>query len=69
MLFHKIGDEGEDGVNWVVEIMNEEGWIEKLVGPRFGGEHEAQRLGKMVEVALKCVQENRDRPANDEGSC
>ncbi|XP_073015475.1 putative receptor protein kinase ZmPK1 [Primulina eburnea] len=47
--------------NWVImETTNEEGWIEKIVDPSLGGEYDAERLGNLVEVALKCAQENRD---------
>ncbi|XP_073143335.1 putative receptor protein kinase ZmPK1 [Henckelia pumila] len=54
----KGGTEGKMLMN--ICVMNEGGWIKKMVDPSFVGEYEAERMGKLVEVALKCVQENRD---------
>ncbi|WCJ44299.1 G-type lectin S-receptor-like serine/threonine-protein kinase At2g19130 [Euphorbia peplus] len=35
-------------------------WIKEIINPRIGNEYEIKKLGKMVEVALRCVEEDKD---------
>ncbi|KAL5559098.1 hypothetical protein UlMin_035309 [Ulmus minor] len=56
--------EQRDLVMWVRETVNEDcdvaRWMEKIIDPSMEGKYDVEEVGILLEVALRCVEEDKD---------